>query len=222
MNILELSEQEIIRRNSLNELRAMGIEPYPAAEYVTNAFSTDIKAEFKDDETPRQVSVAGRMMSRRIMGKASFIELQDSKGRIQVYITRDDICPGEDKEMYNTVFKRLLDLGDFIGIEGFVFRTQMGEISIHAQKLTVLAKSIKPLPIVKYKDGVTYDSLKILNCVTASAMSTWLSTKALKIFSSNAAKYTVPCANTSTQRDTWKWKLRSCRPLPEEQPRVRS
>ena len=154
MNILELSEQEIIRRNSLNELRAMGIEPYPAAEYVTNAFSTDIKAEFKDDETPRQVSVAGRMMSRRIMGKASFIELQDSKGRIQVYITRDDICPGEDKEMYNTVFKRLLDLGDFIGIEGFVFRTQMGEISIHAQKLTVLAKSIKPLPIVKYKDGV--------------------------------------------------------------------
>ena len=158
MNILELSEQEIIRRNSLNELRAMGIEPYPAAEYVTNAFSTDIKAEFKDDETPRQVSVAGRMMSRRIMGKASFIELQDSKGRIQVYITRDDICPGEDKEMYNTVFKRLLDLGDFIGIEGFVFRTQMGEISIHAQKLTVLAKSIKPLPIVKYKDGVTYDS----------------------------------------------------------------
>ena len=160
MNVLELSEQEIIRRNSLNELRAMGIEPYPAAEYVTNAFSTDIKAEFKDDETPRQVSVAGRMMSRRIMGKASFIELQDSKGRIQVYITRDDICPGEDKEMYNTVFKRLLDLGDFIGIEGFVFRTQMGEISIHAQKLTVLAKSIKPLPIVKYKDGVTYDSFE--------------------------------------------------------------
>ena len=153
MNVLELSEQEIIRRNSMNELRAMGIEPYPAAEYVTNAFSTDIKAEFNDDAEPRQVSVAGRIMSRRIMGKASFIELQDSKGRIQVYITRDDICPDEDKEMYNTVFKRLLDLGDFIGIEGFVFRTQMGEISIHAKKLTVLAKSIKPLPIVKYKDG---------------------------------------------------------------------
>ena len=158
MNVLELSEQEIIRRNSMNELRAMGIEPYPAAEYVTNAFSTDIKKEFKDDAEPRHVSVAGRIMSRRVMGKASFIELQDSKGRIQVYITRDDICPGEDKEMYNTVFKRLLDLGDFIGIEGFVFRTQMGEISIHAQKLTVLAKSIKPLPIVKYKDGVAYDS----------------------------------------------------------------
>ena len=160
MNILELSEQEIIRRNSLNELRAMGIDPYPAAEYVTNAFSTDIKAEFKDDEEPRQVSVAGRIMSRRVMGKASFVELQDSKGRIQVYITRDDICPGEDKELYNSVFKRLLDLGDFIGIEGFVFRTQMGEISIHAKKLTVLAKSIKPLPIVKYKDGVAYDSFE--------------------------------------------------------------
>ena len=160
MNVLELSEQEIIRRNSMNELRAMGIEPYPAAEYVTNAFSTDIKAEFKDEDEPRQVSVAGRIMSRRIMGKASFIELQDSKGRIQVYITRDDICPDEDKEMYNTVFKRLLDLGDFIGIEGFVFRTQMGEISIHAKKLTVLAKSIKPLPIVKYKDGVAYDSFE--------------------------------------------------------------
>ena len=157
MNVLELSEQEIIRRNSLNELRAMGIDPYPAAEYVTNAFSIDIKAEFKDDAEPRQVSVAGRIMSRRVMGKASFIELQDSKGRIQVYITRDDICPGEDKEMYNTVFKRLLDLGDFVGIEGTVFRTQMGEISIHATKLTVLAKSLKPLPIVKYKDGVAYD-----------------------------------------------------------------
>nr|WP_320039629.1 lysine--tRNA ligase [uncultured Bacteroides sp.] len=162
MNLLELSEQEIIRRNSLNELRAMGIEPYPAAEYVTNAFSTDIKQEFVDVENvePRKVSVAGRIMSRRVMGKASFIELQDSKGRIQVYITRDDICPGEDKELYTTVFKRLLDLGDFIGIEGFVFRTQMGEISIHAQKLTVLSKSIKPLPIVKYKDGVAYDAFE--------------------------------------------------------------
>ena len=160
MNVLELSEQEIIRRNSLNELRAMGIEPYPAAEYVTNAFSTDIKAEFKDDEEPRKVSAAGRMMSRRVMGKASFIELQDSKGRIQVYITRDDICPDENKELYNTVFKRLLDLGDFVGIEGFVFRTQMGEISIHAKKLTVLSKSIKPLPIVKYKDGVAYDKFE--------------------------------------------------------------
>ena len=158
MNILELSEQEIIRRTSLKELRAMGIDPYPAAEYVTNAFSTDIKAEFRDDETERrQVSVAGRIMSRRVMGKASFLELQDSKGRIQIYVTRDDICPGEDKSLYNVVLKRLLDLGDIIGIEGFVFRTQMGEISVHAQRLTILSKSIRPLPIVKYKDGVAYD-----------------------------------------------------------------
>ena len=160
MNVLELSEQEIIRRNSLNELREMGIDPYPAAEYVTNAFSTDIKAEFKDEEEPRKVSIAGRIMSRRVMGKASFVELQDSKGRIQVYITRDDICPEENKDMYNVVFKRLLDLGDIIGIEGFVFRTQMGEISVHAQKLTVLSKSLRPLPIVKYKDGVAYDKFE--------------------------------------------------------------
>ncbi len=157
MNVLELSEQEIVRRNSLNELRAMGIEPYPAAEYVTNAFSTDIKEEFSDEAEPRKVSIAGRLMSRRVMGKASFIELQDSKGRIQVYITRDDICPEENKDMYNVVFKRLLDIGDFIGIEGVVFRTQMGEISVHAHKLTVLSKSIRPLPIVKYNDGVAYD-----------------------------------------------------------------
>jgi lysyl-tRNA synthetase class 2 len=145
----------------MNELRAMGIEPYPAAEYPTNAFSTDIKEQFRDDEEPRrQVSVAGRMMTRRIMGKASFVELQDSKGRIQLYITRDDICPEENKDLYNIVFKRLLDLGDFIGVEGFVFRTQMGEVSIHVQRLTVLAKSLKPLPIVKYKDGVAYDSFE--------------------------------------------------------------
>ena len=157
MNVLELSEQEIIRRNSLEELRKMGINPYPAAEYVTNAFSTDIREQFKDDDEPRQVSIAGRMMSQRVMGKASFIELQDSKGRIQVYVTRDDICPDENKDLYNVVFKKLLDIGDFIGIEGFVFRTQMGEISVHAQKLTLLSKSLKPLPIVKYKDGVAYD-----------------------------------------------------------------
>src|SRR5574344_3091617 len=162
MNILELSEQEIIRRKSLEELRAMGIEPYPADEYITNAYSTDIKQEFNENEEgePRKVSVAGRMMSRRVMGKASFIELQDSKGRIQIYITRHDICPGENKDLYTTVFKRLLDLGDFIGIEGFVFKTQMGEISIHAQKITVLGKSIKPLPTVKYKDGVAFDSFE--------------------------------------------------------------
>ena len=157
MNLLELSEQEIFRRNSMEQLRQMGIEPYPAAEYVTNAFSKEIKETFKDEAEPRPVSVAGRIMSRRIMGKASFMELQDSEGRIQVYISRDDICPGDDKELYNTVFKKLLDIGDFVGIKGYVFRTQMGEISIHAQELTVLSKSLRPLPVVKYKDGVAYD-----------------------------------------------------------------
>ncbi|MBQ4063203.1 MAG: lysine--tRNA ligase [Bacteroidaceae bacterium] len=160
MNILELSEQEIVRRESLAELRNMGIEPYPAAEYPTNAFSVDILNEFKDEEEPREVCIAGRMMSRRVMGKASFIELQDSKGRIQVYITRDDICPGENKDGYNTLFKRLLDIGDFVGIKGFVFRTQTGEITVHAQELTILSKSIRPLPIVKYKDGVAYDKFE--------------------------------------------------------------
>lgn len=154
----ELSDQEQYRRQSLIELRKLGIEPYPAALYPTNAFSVDIKNSFKDSEEKKQVCVAGRIMSRRIMGKASFIELQDSKGRIQIYITRDDISTEEQPEMYNTVFKKLLDIGDFIGIKGFVFRTQMGEITIHAQELTVLAKSLRPLPIVKYKDGVAYDA----------------------------------------------------------------
>lgn len=157
MNILELSEQEIGRRQSLQELRDMGIEPYPAAEFPTNAFSTDIRDEFCDDAEPREVSVAGRLMSRRVMGKASFAELQDSKGRIQVYISRDDICPGEDKDLYNKVFKKLMDIGDFVGVRGFVFRTQTGEISVHAREITLLSKSLKPLPIVKYKDGVAYD-----------------------------------------------------------------
>lgn len=156
MNVLELSEQEIVRRQSLQELRDMGIDPYPAAEYPTNAFSTDIRDNFKDDEK-REVTIAGRLMSRRVMGKASFAEIQDSKGRVQVYITRDDICPDENKDLYNKVFKRLLDIGDFIGVKGFVFRTQTGEISVHAQELTLLSKSLKPLPIVKYKDGVAYD-----------------------------------------------------------------
>ena len=160
MNILELSEQEIIRRNSLDEMREMGIEPYPAAEYIVNAYTDEIKETFSDDAPQREVSVAGRIMSRRIMGKASFIELKDSKGRIQVYISRDDLCPGEDKELYNTVFKKLLDIGDFIGIKGYVFRTQMGEITIHAQELTVLSKSLRPLPIVKVKDGVVYDAFE--------------------------------------------------------------
>ena len=165
MNILELSEQEIVRRNSLDELRRMGIEPYPAAEYVVNAYSDEIKTNFVDiaeGEDPavvgRKVSVAGRIMGRRIMGKAAFIELQDSKGRIQVYVSRDSLCPDpEHTEMYNTVFKKLLDIGDFVGVNGYVFRTQTGEISVHCSELKVLSKSIRPLPIVKYKDGVAYD-----------------------------------------------------------------
>ena len=158
MNILELSEQEICRRASLEELRRLGIEPYPAAEYPVDAYSTEIKETFDASAEPREVCVAGRIMSRRIMGKASFAELLDSRGRIQVYITRDDICPDEDKTLYNSVFKKLLDLGDFIGVRGFVFQTQTGEISIHARELTLLAKSLKPLPVVKEKDGVTYDA----------------------------------------------------------------
>ena len=174
MNILELSEQEIGRRESLQELRNMGIDPYPAAEYPTDAFSTEIIKNFvdlpteKDEEgndvpgkaTPensRMVCIAGRMMSRRIMGKAGFMELQDSKGRIQVYVQRDAICPGENKDFYNKVFKKLMDIGDFVGVKGYVFRTQTGEISVHAMELTMLSKSLKPLPIVKYKDGVAYD-----------------------------------------------------------------
>ena len=157
MNILELSEQEIVRRQSLKALRDMGIDPYPAAEFPTNAFSTDIKANFKDDDEKRQVVIAGRLMGRRVMGKASFAEIQDSKGRIQVYVARDEICPNENKDLYNTVFKKLMDIGDFIGVKGFVFRTQTGEISVHAKEITMLSKSLKPLPIVKYKDGVAYD-----------------------------------------------------------------
>ncbi|MBQ4147031.1 MAG: lysine--tRNA ligase, partial [Prevotella sp.] len=168
MNILELSEQEIGRRESLQELRNMGINPYPAAAYPTNAFSVDIRNDFRDEDEPRQVCIAGRMMSRRVMGKASFAEVQDSKGRIQVYVTRDDInaaceayAAAEEKQGAQPIdyptFKRLLDIGDFIGIKGFVFRTQTGEISVHAKEMTLLSKSLKPLPIVKYKDGVAYD-----------------------------------------------------------------
>ena len=158
MSILELSEQEIVRRNSLAEMRKLGIDPYPAAEYVVTGYTDEIKENFKDDAPVRHVSIAGRIMSRRIMGKASFMELKDSRGRIQVYISRDDLCPGEDKDQYNVLFKKLLDMGDFVGVEGFVFRTQMGEITVHAEKLTVLSKSLRPLPVVKMKDGVTYDA----------------------------------------------------------------
>jgi lysyl-tRNA synthetase class 2 len=154
---MELSEQEIIRRNSLQNLRNLGIEPYPVAEYPVSDYSANIKNTFKDEDPIKEVCIAGRLMSRRIMGKASFIELQDAQGRIQVYISRDDINTEEQPEMYNIVFKKLLDIGDFIGIKGFVFRTQMGEISVHAKQLDVLSKSLRPLPIVKYKDGVAYD-----------------------------------------------------------------
>lgn len=159
MNQLELSEQEIIRRQSLEQMRQMGIDPYPAALYPVDSHSAEIKENFSDSEdAPRQVCVAGRIMGRRIMGKASFMELQDADGRIQVYISRDDLCPTDNKDMYNVVFKKLLDIGDFVGVRGYVFRTQTGEISIHAQELTVLGKSLRPLPIVKVKDGVTYDA----------------------------------------------------------------
>lgn len=177
MSVQELSEQEIVRRNNLRQMRELGIDPYPAAEYPTDAFSTDIKEEFTDlpttkneqgedvptqatAENSRMVCVAGRMMSRRIMGKASFVELMDSKGRIQVYVTRDALCPdAEDTTMYNTVFKKLLDLGDFIGVKGYVFRTKTGEISIHCTELTVLAKSLRPLPVVKTdSEGKVFDA----------------------------------------------------------------
>lgn len=158
MNLLELSEQEIVRRGSLEEMRKMGIDPYPAALYPVDAYTTEIKEVFSDDAPRREVCIAGRIMSRRIMGKASFMELQDSRGRIQVYISRDELCPDENKDLYNIVFKKLLDIGDFVGVKGYVFRTQTGEISVHAESLTVLGKSLRPLPIVKVKDGVTYDA----------------------------------------------------------------
>ena len=159
MNILELSEQEIARRNSLNEIRALGIDPYPAAEYPTNAFSDDILANFRDEEeTSREVCVAGRMMGRRVMGKATFLELLDSRGRIQIYISRDEICPEEDKTTYNSLVKKLLDLGDFVGVKGYVFRTKTGEISVHAREITLLSKSLKPLPMPKEKDGEVFDA----------------------------------------------------------------
>ncbi|MDR2057054.1 MAG: lysine--tRNA ligase [Dysgonamonadaceae bacterium] len=160
MFTLELSEQEIFRRKSLEELRNLGIEPYPAQEYIVTAYAKEIKETFKDNAPRNEVSIAGRIMSRRIMGKASFAELQDSTGRIQLYISRDDLCPGENKDLYTTVFKKLLDIGDHLGIKGYVFRTQMGEISVHVEEMTVLSKSLRPLPIVKYKEGVAYDEFK--------------------------------------------------------------
>jgi lysyl-tRNA synthetase class 2 len=160
MSNMNLSEQEQIRRESLVELRKLGIDPYPAAEYKTNAFAHDILANYSAEKNNfQEVCLAGRIMSRRIMGNASFAELMDSSGRIQIYIRRDDVCKGEDKTMYNTVFKHLLDIGDIIGVKGHVFVTQMGEITVHVVEFTVLCKSVRPLPIVKEKDGILFDAV---------------------------------------------------------------
>jgi lysyl-tRNA synthetase class 2 len=160
MSNTNLSEQEQIRRTSLDELRKLGINPYPAAEYKTNVFAQDILDNYSPEKNNfKEVCLAGRIMGRRIMGNASFAELMDSSGRIQVYFRRDDICPGEDKTLYNTVFKHLLDIGDIIGVKGHVFVTQMGETTVHVDEFTILSKSIRPLPIVKEKDGVLYDAV---------------------------------------------------------------
>jgi lysyl-tRNA synthetase class 2 len=160
MNNMNLSEQEQIRRASLDELRKLGINPYPAAEYKTNVFAQDILDNFIPEENNfPEVCLAGRIMSRRIMGNASFAELMDSSGRIQIYVRRDDVCPGEDKTIYNTVFKRLLDIGDIIGVKGHVFKTQMGETTVHVDEFTILSKSIRPLPVVKEKDGIFFDAV---------------------------------------------------------------
>lgn len=155
-----LSEQELIRRQSLAALIELGIDPFPAAQYDVNAYANDILDNYERDKINyKNIRMAGRIMSRRVMGNASFFELQDATGKIQVYVKRDDLCPGEDKTLYNTVFKKLLDIGDFVGVEGYVFTTQTGEISVHTQKLTVLAKSLRPLPVVKSADGKTYDAV---------------------------------------------------------------
>jgi len=160
MSNINLSEQEQIRRASVDELRKLGIDPYPAAEYKTSVFAQDILDNYTPEKNNfQEVCLAGRMMSRRIMGNASFAELMDSSGRIQIYFRRDDICPGEDKTMYNTVFKHLLDIGDIIGVKGHVFKTQMGETTVHVEEFTVLSKSVRPLPIVKEKDGILFDAV---------------------------------------------------------------
>ena len=160
MSNINLSEQEQIRRDSLEKIKALGIDPYPAAEFKTNTFAKDILADYSPEKNNfSDVTLAGRIMSRRIMGNASFAELMDSTGRIQIYIRRDDICPGDDKTLYNTVFKHLLDIGDIVGVKGFVFITQMGETTVHVKELTILCKSIRPLPVVKEKDGVLFDAV---------------------------------------------------------------
>jgi len=156
---MELSEQELIRRNSLKELKKLGINPYPAAKYEITTNSSAIHKNYSEEKDNfKNISIAGRITSRRIMGKASFVELQDSEGKIQVYVNRDNICEGEDKTFYNTVFKKLLDIGDIIGVKGDVFTTKTGETSVRVSELTILSKSIKPLPVVKEKDGKVYDA----------------------------------------------------------------
>jgi len=160
MSISELSEQELVRRNSLQKIKELGIDPYPAAQFHVNVSTSEIKANYNPElNNYQEVIIAGRIMSRRIMGKASFAEIQDSSGRIQLYINRDEICPEEDKTLYNEVFKKLLDIGDIIGVKGFTFITQTGELSIHVMELIVLRKSIRPLPIVKEKDGQLFDAV---------------------------------------------------------------
>ena len=156
---MEYSEQELLRRESLTKLRELGVEPYPAAEYPVNATAAEITAGYDPEKGNfQEVCIAGRLMSRRIMGAASFGELQDESGRIQIYVKRDEICPGDDKTMYNTVWKKLLDIGDIIGIKGFAFITQTGQLSVHAKELTLLSKSLKVLPIVKEQDGKVFDA----------------------------------------------------------------
>ena len=160
MSIAELSEQEIVRRNSLQKMKEIGIDPYPAAEFPVNISTSEIKENYNPElNNYQEVVLAGRIMSRRIMGKASFAELQDSSGRLQLYLNRDEICPDEDKCLYNDVFKKLLDIGDVIGVKGFVFITQVGELSVHVKEFYVLSKSLRPLPIVKEKDGQLFDAV---------------------------------------------------------------
>ena len=162
---MQLSEQELVRRENLEKMREFGIDPFPAIHYPVNATAADIKAKYQEGvDTYQDVCLAGRLMMKRIMGKASFAELQDSSGRIQLYVSRDEICPSGDTGLYNTVFKKLLDIGDFIGVKGYVFKTRVGETSVHVTELTVLSKSLRPLPIVKTKvdeqtgETKTYDA----------------------------------------------------------------
>lgn len=209
----ELSEQEIIRRESLKKLKNSGIDPYPAAMYEINLTAVEIKKGYvnnPENDKYKKVSLAGRIMNRRIMGKASFAEIQDHTGRIQIYINRDEICPEEDKSLYNEIFKKLLDIGDFIGVKGFVFRTQMGEISIHVKELTVLSKSLRPLPVVKSKEGKIYDAFTDPEQRYRMRYVDLIVNPQVKDILSNAQKSSIPCGKCSMSMDTWKWKHLFC------------